>query len=1113
MPSTRSATSERPEENRQQLEEKAGTLQMGACPGNGHSILPVAVPPTCWRPPVLFSSGTEPNRWITSLEIFLKASGLPRCQWAVAALNHMDSAIQERLTARLGDDVNDYEVLKADLKKMFIPLKSEMSLRAEFCRLRQRPGEPVDAFAIRVQEAGERIRMTELQIVDRFREGTNSRAVLMALLEKEPTTMDEARRTALKAVEIEEASRSMDFDNNSPYDRRMEELTGALNRLITRLDDRLPPRGDNGPPILTPAPTGVRYVERTTKPALTSDMYQRKHPATIEARLEKLEEYYMRNRGNRTSREHPQPSRRLEGSSRKADHPLASATDVVIGDTPVINEDLSFPGILGMNFINECVEDIHAQEKYLKMRDGCKVKIARRRGPPGAMRCGETVGITDSVETAREEVEGHVRRMLERGLIEPAEGPWSSPVVLAKKKDGSSRFCDDYRRLNEVTRKDAQPLPQLDATLDALAGAKWFTTSDLASGYWQVEVDKRDREKTAFATPLGLYQFKVMPFGLCNAPGTFQQLMERTLSGLVGKSCLVYLDDIIVFSTTEEEHLTRLEEVFQRLKGVGLKIKPQKCQLMKKKVVYLGHVITPEGIGTDSQKTAAVRQWRTPRCVREVRQLLGLASYYRRFIKDFARVAGPLHELTRKGEKWQWGPRQEGAFTTLKNLLVSTLILGHPDFSRPFVLDVDASDTAIGPVLSQTMENGNQVVIAYISRALTRPEQRYCVTRKEMLALVWAVKQFRPYLYEQKFTARTDHNSLRWLRKFRELEGQVARWLEQLAEYQFDVVHRPGKQHGNADALSRQSCKQCGMGSPCVDVLGPLEETKRGNRYLLVICDYFTKWPEAFPMPDAEATTIARHLVNGIFCRFGAPETIHSDQGRNFESALIKELCELFGTSKTRTTAYHPQSDGLVERMNRTLVDMLAATSIEEPGEWDEYIDRVLLAYRTSVHHTTAATPSRILYGQEVRLPVYLIYGQPDGKPQQTASQYIRQLRQDLERLYSDVRQRAGMEQKRQKDWYDKHARGTLFEPGNRVWLQIPRNSKLGPNWEGPYRVLKRLDGCTYRVQQCRGKKKVVVHFDRMKPYAERVPRSTRVQPERKRQPPARLRDAVLTRT
>ncbi|KRX49499.1 Retrovirus-related Pol polyprotein from transposon 17.6, partial [Trichinella sp. T9] len=797
MPSTRSATSERPEENRQQLEEKAGTLQMGACPGNGHSILPVAVPPTCWRPPVLFSSGTEPNRWITSLVIFLKASRLPRCQWAVAALNHMDSAIQERLTARLGDDVNDYEVLKADLKKMFIPLKSEMSLRAEFCRLRQRPGEPVDAFAIRVQEAGERIRMTELQIVDRFREGTNSRAVLMALLEKEPTTMDEARRTALKAVEIEEASRSMDFDNNSPYDRRMEELTGALNRLITRLDDRLPSRGDNGPPILTPAPTGNRYVERTTKPALTSDMYQRKHPATIEARLEKLEEYYMRNRGNRTSREHPQPSRRLEGSSRKADHPLASATDVVIGDTPVINgkirgfpiqfllhslaarsiiskevwdkldvkdqgdaglsqkwvlrlgrkgatlnargavsvpvvlcswthrlpfvvaEDLSFPGILGMNFINECVEYIHAQEKYLKMRYGCHVKIARRRGPPGAMRCGETVGITDSVETAvittlvskatdctdrsREKMADLLRRYAETISVSDDDLGHTSVVKHRVIVEGAKPIKQALRRLPIRQREeDAQPLPRIDATLDALAGSKWFTTLDLASGYWQVEVDKRDREKTAFATPLGLYQLKVMPFRLCNAPGTFQRLMERTLSGLVGKSCLVYLDDIIVFSATEEEHLTRLEEVFQRLKGACHHTRGDRDRLTK--------------------NSGSLTVAHTP-----------------------LREGGPLHELTRKGEKWQWGPRQEGAFTTLKNLLVSTLILGHPDFSRPFVLDMDASDTAIGAVLSQTMENGNQVVIAYISRALTRPEQRYCVTRKEMLALVWAVKQFRPY--------------------------------------------------------------------------------------------------------------------------------------------------------------------------------------------------------------------------------------------------------------------------------------------------------------------------------------------------------------------------------
>ncbi|KRY52588.1 Retrovirus-related Pol polyprotein from transposon [Trichinella britovi] len=368
--------------------------------------------------------------------------------------------------------------------------------------------------------------------------------------------------------------------------------------------------------------------------------------------------------------------------------------------------------------------------------------------------------------------------MLERGLIEPAEGPWSSPVVLAKKKEGSSRFCVDYRRLNEVTRKDAQPLPRIDATLDALAGAKWFTTLDLASGYWQVEVDKRDREKTAFATPLGLYQFKVMPFGLCNAPGTFQRLMERTLSGLVGKSCLVYLDDIIVFSATEEEHLTRLEEACHHTRGDRDRLTKNSGSLT------VAHTPLREG-GQTIPGTLPVSQAHSMNSHGKVRNGNGAIA------------------------------RQEGAFTTLKNLLVSTPILGHPDFSRLFVQDVDASDAAIGAVLSQTMENGNQVVIAYISRALTRPEQRYCVTRKEMLALVWAVKQFRPYLYGQKFTVRTDHNSLRWLRNFREPEGQVARWLEQLAEYQFDVVHRPGKQHGNADALSRQSCKQCGMGSPC----------------------------------------------------------------------------------------------------------------------------------------------------------------------------------------------------------------------------------------------------------------------------------------------------------
>ncbi|KRZ67383.1 Retrovirus-related Pol polyprotein from transposon 17.6 [Trichinella papuae] len=328
-----------------------------------------------------------------------------------------------------------------------------------------------------------------------------------------------------------------------------------------------------------------------------------------------------------------------------------------------------------------------------------------------------------------------------------ASGPWSSPVVLVRKKDGSPRFCVDYRRLNAVTRADAQPIPRIDDTLDALAGAKWFSTLDLVSGYWQVEVAEEDREKTAFSTLLGLFQFRVMPFGLCNAPATFQRLMEKALRGLTWKTCFVYLDDIIVFGKTEEEHLERLEGVLSRLQSVGLKIKPEKCQLMRQSVHYLGHVVTQHGVGTDPEKTAAVQKWPTPRCVREVRQFLGLASYYRRFVRNFAGVANPLHALTKKGEKWHWGPKEEEAFTRLKEALVSPPILGHPDFDLTFLLDVDASEDAVGAVLSQ---QGGQNPPAVRSHGPNG-----------------ATQHFRPYLYGRRFTARTDHNSFRWLRNFR----------------------------------------------------------------------------------------------------------------------------------------------------------------------------------------------------------------------------------------------------------------------------------------------------------------------------------------------------------
>ena len=399
--------------------------------------------------------------------------------------------------------------------------------------------------------------------------------------------------------------------------------------------------------------------------------------------------------------------------------------------------------------------------------------------------------------------------MLSRGIIEPSQSPWASPIVLVKKRDGSVRFCVDFRKLNNVSCKDAQPLPRIDDTLDSLEGACYFSTLDLSSGYWQVAVGPNDKEKTAFVTPFGLYQFRVMPFGLCNAPATFQRLMECVLKGLHWTTCLVYLDDIIAFSKTVDEHIVRLKSVFARLKEAGLKIKPSKCHFLKSTVRYLGHVISKNGVQTDQEKVKCVYDWPVPQTQRELQSFLGLASYYRRFVKIFAHIASPLHALSNKGKEWVWTAECNEAFFDLKKKLVSAPILAMPDFSQHFILDTDASGEGLGAVLSQCRE-GQECVVAYASRSLSRTEKQYCATRRELLALVWASRHFRPYLYGRKFIVRTDHHALRWLHNFKEPAGQVARWLEQLAEFDYEVVHRQGKQHTNADALSRGMCKQCG---------------------------------------------------------------------------------------------------------------------------------------------------------------------------------------------------------------------------------------------------------------------------------------------------------------
>ncbi|KAI5107461.1 hypothetical protein C0J45_3099, partial [Silurus meridionalis] len=414
-------------------------------------------------------------------------------------------------------------------------------------------------------------------------------------------------------------------------------------------------------------------------------------------------------------------------------------------------------------------------------------------------------------------VKTHINQLLDAQIIRESSSPYASPIVLVKKKDGSLRMCVDYRQLNSKTRRAAFPLPRIEETLDALTGARWFSTLDLASGYNQVPVTEGDKSKTAFCTPFGLFEWNGMPFGLCNAPSTFQRLMERLFGDQRHQSLLLYLDDIVVFSSSVTQHLERLEVVLGRLKREGLKAKLEKCVFFQEQVKYLGHVVSSQGVATDPSKLEVVASWACPGSVTELRSFLGFASYYRRFVEGFTRVAAPLHKLVAEfaggkrkrvvgqGFAGAWTEQCQRSFDTLREKLTTSPILAYADFSLPFILEIDASFQGLGAVLSQEQE-GKVRPIAFASRSL-RPTERnsanYSSMKLEFLALKWAMtEKFREYLWGQKCIVFTDNNPLSHLSSAK-LGATEQRWAAQLAVFDFEIRYRPGKSNGNADALSR----------------------------------------------------------------------------------------------------------------------------------------------------------------------------------------------------------------------------------------------------------------------------------------------------------------------
>lgn len=406
-----------------------------------------------------------------------------------------------------------------------------------------------------------------------------------------------------------------------------------------------------------------------------------------------------------------------------------------------------------------------------------------------------------------EEVEKQIADMLKQGIIRESNSPYNSPLwIVAKKIDNSNkkkwRIVIDYRKLNEITIDDKFPIPNIESILDKLGRAQYFSTLDLAKGFHQILVNKEDQRKTAFSTPFGHYEYIRMPFGLKNAPATFQRLMNSVLREYINKICIVYLDDILIFSTSIQEHIVNLNKIFKALKNANLKIQIDKCNFFCKETEYLGHVLTQNGIKPNPKKIKDISELKLPTTPKQIKSFLGITGFYRKFIKNYAKIAQPMTKYLRKDAKVNTlDSSYIYAFEQLKTLITSHPILKYPDFNKPFKINTDASQYAIGAVLLQ-----DNHPVAYASRTLNNHEIRYSTTEKELLACVWGIKHFRPYIYGKKFELQTDHQALKWLHtKYlgKDLNSRLQRWILSLGEYNISIEYLKGKDNKIADFLSR----------------------------------------------------------------------------------------------------------------------------------------------------------------------------------------------------------------------------------------------------------------------------------------------------------------------
>ncbi|XP_028758775.1 uncharacterized protein LOC114717745 [Neltuma alba] len=812
----------------------------------------------------------------------------------------------------------------------------------------------------------------------------------------------------------------------------------------------------------------------------------------------------------------------------------------------------------------------------------------------------------------KDEIERMVTELLQDGLIQPSTSPFSAPVILVKKKDGTWRFCVDYRALNAVTIKDSFPMPTVDELLDELGGSTCYSKLDLRSGYHQVLMHAADREKTAFRTHQSLYEWLVMPFGLTNAPATFQALMNSVFRPFLRKFVLIFFDDILVYSTGWEQHLQHVEEVLKLMAANHLFAKISKCSFGLNSVEYLGHVISSKGVDMDSTKISAIQQWPPPRTVTQLKGFLGLSGYYRRFIRHYAELACPLTKLLQR-DSFHWTEEAQHAFDQLKLALTTAPTLALPDFTRPFILETDASGKGIGAVLLQ-----DKHPIAYFSKQLSPRLQAQSAYVRELYAITQAVSKFRHYLVGHRFVIWTDQESLK------HLGGQVIQTPEQeaflpkLMGYDYTIEYKRGKSNIVADSLSRVDCmammqissslmndilsdlrsdptvqemikhhmqnppsdsdyefrdgllykkhrlvipttathiirklllefhasplgghsstlrtyhrmatvfywprmksdirdfiKQClicqqakGLQLHPAGLLSPLPipdqvwddiamdfitalPLVRGHSVIFVVIDRLSKYAHFMPLKHSyNSQHVAKAFIHSVVKLHGFPKTIVSDRDKVFLSAFWCHLTTLHGTKLNMSSAYHPQSDGQSEALNKCLEMYLRCFVFDCPRHWLDYLPWAEFWYNTSYHTAIGMTPFKVLYGRD---PPSIL---PAAFSSEVPTDVMAQL-QLRDAILLQLKQNLGRAQIRMKKFTDRNRTESHFEVGDFVFVKLQpyrqnsvalrKHQKLAMRYFGPFPITHKVGSVAYRLQlPDTAKIHPVFHVSMLKPY------------------------------